>query len=266
MVASFQAQRMTESPRPRAGNPPAHTDVPTGLDASVSAYQDDFAYALDNRLMLNWYPQRIMRLAKGRSLLELGLGHGYSSLLFSRHFPGYTVIEGSNAVIARFRESHPDARLDVRCAYFENFVADTRYDHIVMGFILEHVDDPAAILRRYRQFLAPQGSLFVAVPNCEALNKRFGYAAGMIDNLETLSEADRLLGHQRLFTLKSLTELCQREGFSIESVEGIFLKPIATGQIQELRLSEPILQAMLKVGVDYPELSVGILMELRVIS
>lgn len=247
-------------------SPLGRSDVASGLDDSVPAYQDDFAYALDNRLILNWYPQRIIRLARGRSLLELGLGHGYSSLIFSRHFPAYTVIEGSNAVIGQFRESHPDASIDLQCAYFEDFVPEMRYDHIVMGFVLEHVDDPGHILRRYRKFLAPQGSLFVAVPNCAALNKRFGHAAGLIDDLETLSDADRLLGHQRLFTLKSLRELCQREGFSIGSVEGIFLKPIATSQILELKLSEPILEAMLKVGVDYPELSVGILMELRATS
>jgi 2-polyprenyl-3-methyl-5-hydroxy-6-metoxy-1,4-benzoquinol methylase len=257
---------MAETSHPEPGTPPIQADAANGLDQSVRAYQEDFPYALDNRLMLNWYPRRIMRLAKGRSLLELGLGHGYSSLIFSRHYSAYTVIEGSNAVIQQFRVSHPDAAVDVRCAYFEDFVADTHYDHIVMGFILEHVDDPGQILRRYREFLAPHGSLFVAVPNCEALNKRFGYEAGLISNLETLSDADRLLGHQRLFTLQSLSDLCEREGFSIGSVEGIFLKPIATRQILELKLSDPLLEAMLKVGVDYPELSVGILMELRATS
>ena len=257
---------MTQAARPRAGNLPSHTDIARELDDSIPAYQDDFPYALDNRLMLNWYPQRIIRLAQGGSLLELGLGHGYSSLIFSRHFSRYTVIEGSTAVIRQFSESHPETPVDVRCAYFEDFVPEMRYDHIVMGFILEHVDDPGQILRRYKEFLTPQGSLFVAVPNCAALNKRFGYAAGLIDNLEILNDADRLLGHQRLFTLESLTELCHREGFTISSVEGIFLKPITTGQILELKLSEPILEAMLKVGVDYPELSVGILMELRAAS
>ena len=63
--------------------------------------------------------------------------------------------------------------------------------------------------------------------------------------------------------LKSLTELCVTTGYSIAHVEGIFLKPITTGQIIDLKLSQPILDAMLKVGIDYPELCVGILMELR---
>jgi 2-polyprenyl-3-methyl-5-hydroxy-6-metoxy-1,4-benzoquinol methylase len=254
---------MTGTTRPEADDLSGGAGPARQLDDSVAAYQDDFAYALDNRLILNWYPNRILQRAKGRSLLELGLGHGYSSLIFSRHFPAYTVIEGSKAVIERFQTSHPEAAIDVRCALFEDFVAEMCYDNIVMGFILEHVDDPAQILRRYRAFLSPEGSLFIAVPNCEALNRRFGYEAGLIGKLDDLSPADRLLGHQRLFTLRSLGELCQGEGFRIESVEGLFLKPITTGQIRQLELSEAILQAMLQVGVGYPELSVGIMMELR---
>ena len=253
---------MSDSSHSGEAIPVAHRPE-AALDDSVPAYQDDFPYALDNRLILNWYPHRIMRLAKGRSLLELGLGHGYSSLIFSQHFPGYTVIEGSSAVIRQFQESHPQASLDIRCSYFEDFVAPAPYDHIVMGFILEHVLDPGAILRRYRDFLTPGGSLFVSVPNCAALNKRLGYEAGMIGSLEELSDADRLLGHQRLFTVSSLRALCETAGFSVETIEGIFLKPIATHQILKLKLSESILQAMLKVGVDFPELSVGILMELH---
>ncbi len=257
---------MTKASRLKVADPAIQTGATRNLDDSADAYQDDFPYALDNRLMLNWYPQRILRLAQGRSMLELGLGHGYSSLIFSRHFASYTVIEGSGAVIRQFRESHPDARLDIRCALFEDFETDAQYDHIVMGFVLEHVNDPEEILGRYRAFLAPGGSLFVAVPNCEALNKRLGYEAGLIDNLETLTDADHLLGHQRVFNLKSLTELGRSQGFTIGAVEGIFLKPIATQQILKLELSPPILEAMLKVGVHYPELSVGILMELRTSS
>jgi 2-polyprenyl-3-methyl-5-hydroxy-6-metoxy-1,4-benzoquinol methylase len=244
---------------------PYQSESRLDLNESVAAYQDDFAYALDNRLILNWYPQRILKLTQGRSLLDLGLGHGHSALILSRHFSVYTVIDGATALIQRFLDAHSEEvkSIDLRHAYFENFVPDHPYDHIVMGFILEHVNDPESLLRRYGQFLAPGGSLFVAVPNCEALNKRLGNAAGLIDRMDALGESDRLLGHHRLFTLRSLTELCVAAGYSISNVEGIFLKPITTRQIVDLKLSEPILQAMLQVGIDYPELCVGILMELR---
>jgi 2-polyprenyl-3-methyl-5-hydroxy-6-metoxy-1,4-benzoquinol methylase len=233
------------------------------LDRFVDAYSTSFAYELDNRLMLHWYPERVMARARGRSLLELGLGHGYSTVRFADRFDRHVVVDGSEAVIDQFRSRYPDCRAEIVCAYFEEFITDERFDAIVMGFILEHVEDPAVILRRYRTTLKPGGQLFVAVPNAEALNKRVGQAAGLLDDLSRLTEADLALGHRRLFTVDSLTDLATSTGYVVEHVEGIFLKPVATRQLQQLGLSEEILQGFLRVGVDYPELCVGILMELR---
>jgi hypothetical protein len=57
------------------------------LDSYLSAYGEGFGFAFDNNIMLNWYPERIMRLCKSTdSLLELGLGHGYTTQRFSRFF------------------------------------------------------------------------------------------------------------------------------------------------------------------------------------
>ena len=52
----------------------------TNLDEMKDAY--DEYYVLDNRLMLEWDPQRVVKLAQGSSLLELGLGHGFSTAFF----------------------------------------------------------------------------------------------------------------------------------------------------------------------------------------
>ena len=64
----------------------------TKLDRCVTAYQEQFAYSLDNRLMLNWYPHRVLRLSSGDSMLEFGLGHGYTAECFSQRFDRYVVI------------------------------------------------------------------------------------------------------------------------------------------------------------------------------
>ncbi|MDH3999212.1 MAG: class I SAM-dependent methyltransferase, partial [Desulfuromonadales bacterium] len=97
----------------------------------------------------------------------------------------------------------------------------------------------------------------------QALNKRVGYEAGMIEDMNRLSEADLALGHKRLFTVDSLVELLSGNGYVVERVEGIFLKPITTGQFKRLNLSEDILQGFMRVGIDYPELCVGLFVEAR---
>jgi SAM-dependent methyltransferase len=138
-------------------------------------------------------------------MLELGLGHGYSTDYFSRNFSPYRVLEGSPEMIARFRTRFRSEGVEIVQGYFENYDTSERFDNIGMGFILEHVDDPGLILRRYRDFLTPGGSVFVAVPNSESLHRRFGRAAGLLGDLEQLSEADASFGHKRYFSLASLS-------------------------------------------------------------
>ena len=226
-----------------------------------SAYDEHFV--LDNKLMLEWYPHRVVGMAEGSSLLELGLGHGYSTEYFAKHFQRYKVIECSGEIIQRFHDRFGISKVDIAHGYFEDFDTKERFDNIGMGFILEHVDDPDAILRRYRQFLKPAGSVFIAVPNSESLHRRLGHAAGVLPDLEQLSVADLDYGHRRYFCLRTLTKVVEDSGYRVIRSEGLFLKPITTQQLVELKLSQQILQAMLEVGVEYPELCNAILMQVR---
>ncbi|MFC4303417.1 class I SAM-dependent methyltransferase [Cohnella boryungensis] len=236
------------------------------LDQFAESYLDSFSYALDNELILNWYPDRILNLVKGKnkSLLELGVGHGYSTMKFANRFDHYVVIEGSKEIITLFHEKFGKQNVSIIHSYFEDFTTTEKFDVIVMGFILEHVDDPELIMSKFKQFLKPGGSIIVTVPNYEALNKRIGYSAGLIQDLASLSDADKALGHQRLFNVQTLTELVTRTGYRIKTTEGLLLKPITTSQILQLNLSKEVLRGMLEVGVHYPELCVGILMEIEV--
>lgn len=233
------------------------------LDSLSAAYGEQFAYAFDNDLILNWYPQRIMALASTGSLLELGIGHGFSTVKFSEHYQRHLVIDGSPEIIKSFQTKYPECKAELCEAFFETFDTAEKFDLIVMGFILEHVDDPALILQIYRSFLKPGGSIFVTVPNAEALNKRFGYEAGLLNNLFDLGDGDIALGHQRLFSVTSLKGLVRSLGYVDVHTEGLFLKPLTTKQLLGLNISNEVAQAMMKVGVDYPELSVGILMQIK---
>ncbi|WP_274309203.1 class I SAM-dependent methyltransferase [Solibacillus daqui] len=233
------------------------------LDSFSKAYEDDFAYALDNELMLNWYPKRIIEKVSGGSLLELGIGHGYTSILFSENFNHHVVVDGSEEIISNFKKNNDVGQIEIIHSYFEDFHTDEKFDVIVMGFILEHVDNPDLILEKYRHYLKPNGTIYIAVPNSDCLNKRIGLEAGLIDNMKNLTEADLALGHQRIFDVDSLKDLCVKNGFKVNNIEGIFLKPITTQQIKSLELSKEILNAMLTVGVNYPELCASILMEIK---
>jgi ubiquinone/menaquinone biosynthesis C-methylase UbiE len=230
------------------------------IEQTATAYDEH--HVLDNRLTLEWYPQRIARLTQGRSILELGLGHGISTAYFAPRFSRYQVIDGSAEMIARFRERFDIGNVDIVEAYFEDFETDERFDCIVMGFVLEHVEEPGLVLDRYRRFLVPGGAVFVTVPNAESLHRRIGHAAGLLPEIDQLSNVDREFGHRRYFTLDSLKRLATDAGYDVVAAEGLLLKPVTTGQLEKLALSESVLQALLTVGVDYPELCNSLLLKL----
>lgn len=235
------------------------------LDTHVIAYQGDNLYDFDNEILLTWYPQRVLQLAGSTgSLLELGLGHGFTTNIFSKHFAQHVVLEGSPAVIRNFQEKHPECRAQIVQTYFEEFSTDQKFDVIVMGFILEHVDDPLLVLRRYRTLLAPGGKMFLAVPNAEVMNRKLGHLAGMLDDMSTLSANDHLLGHKRYYTVDSLANDVEQAGYRIHRLEGIYLKPFTTKQIVSLQLDRRIITALCDLGVSYPEMSCGILAEISV--
>jgi trans-aconitate methyltransferase len=235
------------------------------LDSFIGAYQKNFAYDFDNEIMLNWYPERIIASCNNTDrVLELGVGHGHSTKKFSEFFAELTVVDGSPSVIEQFASAHPHCNAKIVESYFEAFETDHRFDVIVMGFVLEHVDDPIAILRRYRKLLTPSGRCFVAVPNAENLNRRFGHAAGMLHDIMALNDGDIALGHQRLYTVKTLNEAFELAGYEVVRREGIFLKPLPTAKLKLLNFEPAVLRAMCVVGIDYPELSSSLLFEAKV--
>lgn len=234
------------------------------LNHHARAYEGELQYDFDNEILLNWYPQRIINHASGcASLLELGLGHGYSTTIFSKSYRRHLVLDGSQAVIQNFKSKYPNCEAEIVETYFETFDTEEKFDLIVMGFILEHVDDPILVLKHYRKFLAPKGRMFIAVPNAEVLNRRLGYAAGLLKDMQELSENDYILGHQRYYTVETLSQDIAAAGYSIALMEGIYLKPLSTSQMISLEFDKKIINAFCEVGIHYPELCCGILAEIK---
>jgi len=235
------------------------------LDQNVNAYKKEFLYDFDNDIMLKYYPKRIIEKINDGSFLELGLGHGYTIKEFLKKVNSYTILEGSQAVIENFKstESKLFSKVNIIETYFETYETDMRYDTIVMGFILEHVDSPDSILARYKKLLSPGGKIFIAVPNAESLHRQIGLHAGYMQDLQSLSESDLLLGHVRYYNVEALKALALKHKMNIVNLEGIFLKSFTTSQLQKLELNEKVIDGMLEMGKNYPELSNAILMELE---
>jgi len=232
------------------------------LNTVASEYRPNGATEIENDLVLHWYPKRIIaRCGQVESLLELGLGHGFTAGIFASACQQQIIVDGASSVIEQFQRQHPDFAGELVLDYFETYTPACLFDVIVMGFVLEHVDDPDFLLRRYCNFLKPGGKIYVAVPNAKSLNRRLGLELGLIDDIYSLNANDLALGHQRQYCLETLRSALERAGYQITHQEGIYLKPLPLAVLKTLPDFQANLEAMLKVGIDFPELCVGLLLE-----
>jgi SAM-dependent methyltransferase len=239
------------------------------LDAGKSAYGEQFRFYDENLAMLNWYARRIARTCREkshRSVLSLGIGHqAVPRAILDELAPNlarYAIVEGSQEILEAFRSEVPlPARTELVHSLFEDYQPAEKFDAIEMGFVLEHVQDPDALLRRYSGFVNPGGSIFIGVPNARSLHRLVGHAAGLLEDLYQLSTDDLQLGHRRYFDFESLSRLVLNAGLKTVSREGILLKPLTSGQLKSLSLPPAVMEAFLEVGVAYPEICNAIFIE-----
>jgi glycosyltransferase involved in cell wall biosynthesis len=94
------------------------------------------------------------------------------------------------------------------------------YDVVLAADVVEHLRDPARLLRDARAALRPGGTLIVCVPNIGHWYPRFRTLLGRFD-YDQRGPLDS--GHLRFFTRRSIKRLLEREGFSLRRVEPVGL-------------------------------------------
>lgn len=113
-------------------------------------------YLWSNHLeILRWYSAKIKSL-RGSKYLEIGPGHGeyFVQAIKNSEFKKYTAVDISETsvnITKNFVEySLKDQKKDyqVICRDFFTFTAEDKYDAIIMGEVLEHVEEPRAFLKK----------------------------------------------------------------------------------------------------------------------
>lgn len=209
-LAEGMAQAVTPPPRteptPAAARPAWHL-----LDEGVHLQTLNPSYA----------PTGLLELIekRPRRVLDLGCFCGGTGRYLKRKFPGCEVIgvemleQAAKLAAEAYDKVHVGTleQLDFEQAG----LLPQSFDAIVAADVLEHLFHPWRALQRLRPLLAPDGELFVSLPNARNLKLlselgrgRFDYAgAGILD-----------VTHVRFFTRKTAVEMLEQTGFVVEDV------------------------------------------------
>ncbi|MBM3774691.1 MAG: class I SAM-dependent methyltransferase [Acidobacteria bacterium] len=144
----------------------------------------------------------------GRRLLDIGCGEGYLAEMLAAR--GYRV-------------TGVDCAPPSASPGFEFLLADLerglpplgRFDFILCADVLEHLRDPAALLRQVRLALAPGGQLLASLPNSGHAYFRWNVLLGRFP-AHPHGLFDRT--HLRFYTWAGWRQILTEAGFRLESV------------------------------------------------
>jgi 2-polyprenyl-3-methyl-5-hydroxy-6-metoxy-1,4-benzoquinol methylase len=193
------------------------------------------------------------RYLVGDTILELGPAEGVMTELLAGTGKKLTLVEGSSLFCDDLRRRFPHAT--TVNALFEEFRSDEQFDNIILGHVLEHVEDAVDILSRAKQWLKPAtGRLFAAVPNARSLHRQAAVIMGILPEEGTLNEMDYHHGHRRVFNPESFRNTFRRAGLRIEIFGGYWMKPVSNAQI-EASWTPEMVEGFMVLGERYPDIA-----------
>jgi 2-polyprenyl-3-methyl-5-hydroxy-6-metoxy-1,4-benzoquinol methylase len=221
-----------------------------------------YAYGFDFDVMHPYMIQSFQPFFRPGSLLELGSFQGDLTRRLLSHFDDITCVEASSVALDAAR-----AELGQRVSFihgrFEQVQLPRRYDNIVLTHVLEHLDDPVAVLKRINdEWLAPQGRLFLVCPNANAPSRQIAVKMGLIEHNYSVTPAELEHGHRRTYSLDTLERDAVAGGLAVRQRSGIFFKALANFQWDRLLqtdiVSRDYLDGCYALGQQYPDLCASI--------
>ena len=162
---------------------------------------------------VNWGLLRLLGERKGLDVLDVGCGFATTSEYIQKRGNRVTGIESSETALPRARARiaeviHADLQnLDgVRSA-----LRGKQFDVSIFADVLEHLAWPAVVLRAYREFLKPGGSIVISLPNIGLWSVRLSLLAGRFEYADS-GVLDRT--HLRFFTRRTMRKLLSDAGLT----------------------------------------------------
>ncbi len=189
--------------------------TPRVCDALFGALRFDDPFGRARSEVTRHLPSTVERL------LDVGCGAGEASAALKGQRPRLHVtgVEGDPSAAARAR-AKLDRVLEGDAAEILAALASAgeKYDGFLFADVLEHLEDPIALLAQARRLAVPKAALLVSVPNVghlslvrDLLLGRFDpVAAGLLD-----------AGHLRWFTRGFLAQALEEAGWRVLSIESL---------------------------------------------
>ena len=217
-----------------------------------------YAYNFDFDVMHPFMLKSFIPFFKSGNFLELGSFKGDFTKRFLPYFDDITCVEVSDEAVAIAKNTFGDKVKFVQ-SLFETAVLESKFNNIVLTHVLEHIDDPVAVLKRVNdEWLADDGRFFLVCPNANAASRQIAVKMGLISHNAAITPAEAEHGHKITYTLDTLERDARAAGLNVVYRSGIFFKALANFQWDRLLntdiISKEYLDGCFDLGQKYPDL------------
>lgn len=186
-----------------------------------------------------------------KRILELGWGSGIIARGLKDAGKDVLVIEGSQAGC----DAASSYGITSLHSLFEDYQTSFKHDAVIASFVLEHLADPMALLKRAHQW---GKKLICVVGNANSYHRQLAVKMGIQPRLDSLSERDKLVGHYSVFDMKSINTLLSESGWIPQRFTGLMLKALPNSML--MKLPTEVIKAMCEIEVA-PEVAANIMVE-----
>jgi 2-polyprenyl-3-methyl-5-hydroxy-6-metoxy-1,4-benzoquinol methylase len=163
---------------------------------NIHSHAEDLERIEENDFWSKVKVKLILDLVEGSKVLDVGCGSGrLSKTLLDKGCSVVAIDTDWKAVEIAKKKGITAFVSDVN-----KWTTDEKFDCIILGDVLEHIEDDKSALRKIYAMLKPKGCILVNVPSYQFL----------------FSKHDVALGHKRRYSDKELKTKLEASGFKIE--------------------------------------------------
>lgn len=174
-----------------------------------------------------------------RSVLDVGCSSGYLATALREQGCTVSGIEYDPESAERARPLLRDLVVgDLNTLPLAEAFAGKSFDRIVFGDVLEHLSDPAGVLRSATEILAPGGEVVLSIPNVAHGSVRLALLQGSWAYRDT-GLLDRT--HIKFFTFDGVERLLDEAGLVATEIRAVVLDPLAVEvEVDQARLPQGV--------------------------
>ena len=155
-------------------------------------------------VVYDWIAERVA----GRRVVDMACGEGYGTEVLARNAAHVTGVDANPEAFEHAKARYAGERVEIVRDLIESYRPPEKVDVVSFLQTIEHVQDPAAVLRHFASLLTPGGDVFVSTPNLLTLAAE---GAEKSDNP----------WHVKEYKPYEFRELCQ-EVFTEVTIYGVF--------------------------------------------